>query len=36
LEKYVNSNPESSSLLLDIYHGRREIWKADHGEGDMQ
>jgi mTERF domain-containing protein len=30
LEKYVNSNAESSALLLDIYHGRREIWKADH------
>jgi len=30
LEQYVNSNAESSALILDIYHGRREIWKADH------
>lgn len=30
LEKYVNSNDESSSLLLDIYHGKRVSWKADH------
>jgi len=30
LEKYVYSNAESSSFLLDIYHGRREIWKTDH------
>jgi hypothetical protein len=30
LEKYVYSNAESSSYLLDIYHGRRESWKTDH------
>lgn len=30
LEKYVNSNDESSLLLLDIYHGKRVSWKADH------
>lgn len=30
LEKYVYSNAESSTLLLDIYHGRKESWKGDH------
>lgn len=30
LENYVNLNLESSSLLLDIYHGRKEIWKYEH------
>lgn len=29
LEKYIYSNAESS-FLLDIYHGRRKICKADH------
>lgn len=30
LEKYVHSNAESSSLLLDIYYGKKASCKADH------
>jgi len=30
LEKYVYSDAEYSSLLLDIYQRRRESWKANH------